>query len=256
MSLIDLLKGLFHLRKKVDVKKLPSQGIFYNDDFKIFIKKAKYEDILEYEKSYIKEELGYIVNKIKRVVEKNSVFSSGYEFSDIKSIDVLFLFLEIVKFTKGKEINIQYFDEESGEENSIEFSSQNFNYFTLSEEILKKYDSLKKEFNIEGFKFSLPSIGVENCTTNYLISKSCDEDAIKYNEYNYDFMFFLGNKKNITFIEIENLIQIFNEDIDIEDSKKIKKILKIFQPIQRYSLISGKKIIEMTSKIDLEKIWR
>jgi len=256
MSLVNLLKGLLNLQKVVDVKSLPSQGLFYNDDFEITIKKANIEDIIEYEHDYIKDDLGSIINKLKKVVEKNSIFSKGYEFNDLKSIDVVFLFLEIVRFTKGKAVSLTYFDDEIGKENAIEFSSNYFNYFIINEEMKKNYNESKKEFTIDGFKFSLPSIGVENCITNYLISKSDEHDAIKYNDYSYDFIFFLGNKRSITFNEIENLIQIFNEDIDIEDSKKIKKIVKLFQPIQKYSLKTGNKVIEITSKIDLEKIWK
>ena len=131
-----------------------------------------------------------------------------------------------------------------------------FNYFKLPKETLKNYDSENKEFVIDGFRYSLPSIGVENCITNYLISKSNEPDAIRYNNYNYDFIYFLKNKRSVSFQEIENLIQIFNEDIEIEDRKKIRKLIKSFQPIQKYSLKKGDKVIEINSKIDLEKIWK
>ena len=256
MNLVNLLKGLLNLQKKLEVKNLPSQGLFYNEDFEISIKKAQVEDIIEYEHNYIKDDLSVVISKLKKVVEKNSIFSNAYEFNDLKSIDIVFLFLEIVKFTKGKAVNLTYFDDELGKENMIEFSSNYFNYFRLNEEIMKHYEKSTREFLIDDFKFSLPSIGVENCITNYLISKSDENDAIKYNDYNYDFIFFLGNKRKINFEEIENLIQIFNEDLEIEDRKKIKKIVKIFQPIQRYSLKRGNKVIEINSKIDLEKIWK
>jgi hypothetical protein len=256
MNLVNLLKGLLNLQKKVDVKSLPSQGLFYNDDFEIIIKKADVGDIIEYEHDYIKDDLGLVITKLKKVVESNSIFSPGYTFNDIKSIDVVFLFLEIVRFTKGKAVNLQYFDDELGEEKNIEFSSNYFNYFRLPDDIIKHYNKDSKEFVIEDFKFSLPSIGVENCVTNYLISKSDDYDATKYNEFNYDFIFFLGNKRSINFNEIDNLIQIFNYDIEESDSKKLRKVIKMFQPIQKYSLKRGDKIIEINSKIDLEKIWK
>jgi len=256
MNLVNLLKGLLNLQKNVDVRSLPSQGLFYPEDFEITIKKANVEDIIEYEHNYIKDDLGLIINKLKKIVEKNSIFSEGYEFNDLKSIDIIFLFLEIVKFTKGKAVSLTYFDDELGKENMIEFSSNHFNYFRLDETMLKNYDKKSRQFIIEDFKFSLPSIGVENCVTNYLISKSDDHDAVKYNEYNYDFIFFLGNKRSVTFNEVDNLIQIFNYDIELEDRKKIKKIIKSFNPIQKYSLKRGNKIIEINSKIDLEKIWK
>jgi hypothetical protein len=256
MNLVNLLKGLLNLQKKVDIKSLPSQGLFYNDDFEIVIKKADVGDIIEYEHDYIKDDLGLVITKLKKVVEKNAIFSTGYSFNNLKSIDIVFLFLEIVRFTKGKAVSLTYFDDEKGKEIDIEFSSSYFNYFRLSEEVMKHYNKDSKEFIIEDFKFTLPSIGVENCLTNYLISKSDDLDANKYNSYIYDFIYFLGNKKNITFNEIDNLIQIFNYDIEESDSKKIRKVIKMFQPIQKYSLKRGDKVIEINSKIDLEKIWK
>lgn len=256
MNLVNLLKGLLNLQKKVDIKSLPSQGLFYNDDFEIIIKKADVGDIIEYEHDYIKDDLGLVITKLKKIVEKNSEFSLGYNFTDIKSIDVVFLFLEIVKFTKGKAVNLKYFDDELGEEKDIEFSSNHFNYFRLPDDVMKHYDKNTKEFIIDDFKFSLPSIGVENCVTNYLIDKSDEYDASKYNDYNYDFIYFLGNKKSITFYEIDNLIQIFNYDIEESESKKIRRVIKMFQPIQKYSLKKGNKVIEINSKIDLEKIWK
>jgi len=256
MNLVNVLKGLLNLQKKVDVKSLPSQGLFYKNDFEISIRKAKLEDIIEYEHEYIKDDLSSVITKLKKVVESNTIFSSGYTFNDIKSIDVVFLFLEIVRFTKGKAVNLKYFDDELGEEKDIEFSSNYFNYFRLSDDVMKHHNKETKEFIIDDFKFSLPSIGVENCVTNYLISKSDDYDVAKYNEFNYDFIFFLGNKRSVNFNEIDNLIQIFNYDIEESDAKKIRKVIKMFQPIQKYSLKRGDKIIEINSKIDLEKIWK
>ena len=171
MNLVNLLKGLLNLQKKIDIKTLPSQGLFYKDDFEITIKKADVEDIIEYEYNYIKDDLGSVIFKLKKVVEKNATFSSGYTFNDVKSIDIVFLFLEVVRFTKGKAVKLTYFDDELGEEKIIEFSSNYFNYFRLSEEVMEHYNKDSKEFIIEDFKFSLPSIGVENCVTNYLLKK-------------------------------------------------------------------------------------
>lgn len=256
MNLVNVLKGLLNLQRKVNVKSLPSQGLFYSDDFEITIKKADIEDIIEYEHNYIKDDLGLVITKLKKIVEKNAIFSTGYSFNDLKSIDIVFLFLEVVRFTKGKAVSLTYFDDEKGQEINIEFSSNYFNYFRIDNDVMKNYNTETKEFIIEDFKFTLPSIGVENCLTKYLVSKSDDSDVDKYSNYNYDFIYFLGNKKTITFNEIENLIQIFNYDIEESDSKKIRKVIKMFQPIQKYSLKRGDKIIEINSKIDLEKIWK
>jgi len=41
MNLSNLIKGLLNLEKEVNIKTLPSQGLFYKDDFKLKIKKAE-----------------------------------------------------------------------------------------------------------------------------------------------------------------------------------------------------------------------
>lgn len=250
----ELLKSLLKCEKKIEVNKLPSQGLFYNDDFELKIKKADLEDIIEYEKNYQKDDLGLIINKLKKIVEKNVIVSNGYDFLDIKSIDVVFLFLEIVKLTKGKPIYITLENELKGSTN-IEFTSENFNYFFINEKLMKSYNKLEKCFEIDGFKYKLPSIGVENSLTNFLMSKVYEPNADKYNYYFYDFTYFIGNKKRLTFSEIENLIQIFNFDIEEKEMDKVKSILKKFEPIQKYSLIKDGIIYDINSKIDLEKIW-
>ena len=256
MNLSDLIKGMLNLQKRIDPKILPSQGLFYKDDFEIFIKKADIEDIIEYEHNYIKDDIGCVINKLKKLVLKNTSFSSNYNFYDLKSIDIIFIFLEIVRFTNNKSISLKYFNDEIGQEEDIEFNSDHFNYFTIDEETMKYYDEENKQFVVNGYNFSLPSIGVENCMTNYLLDKSYEADALKYNSYNYDFTFFLSDKRQIKFEEIDNLITIFNFDLEESETKKIKKIVNHFQPIQKYSLRRGNRVIDISSKIDLEKIWK
>jgi hypothetical protein len=56
-----------------------------------------------------------------------------------------------------------------------------------------------------------------------------------YVGYKYDFTYFVGHKNLLHFDEVENLVQIFNFDMDEDELKKVK-IVEIFSPIQRYSL--------------------
>ena len=100
MSLSNILKGILNLQKKIDLKTLPSQGLFYKDDFELWIKKADVEDIIEYEYEYQKEDLGLVITRVKRIVERNTILSSGYTYFDIKSIDIVFLFCFIKKIFK------------------------------------------------------------------------------------------------------------------------------------------------------------
>ena len=254
--MIDFFRELFVKRIKLDTKILPSQGLFYKKDFEINIKKASKEDILDYEKNYVKDDIGTVIYLIKKIVEKNIKLSGGYVYEDIKSIDIIFIFLEIVKITKGKPINLMYFDKETDKEGKIEFGSKYFNYFQFTNKLLQNYSNEDRSFTINGYKYTLPSIGVENSLTNFLIVKSGEEDAFNYNNYTYDFTYFVGDKNNLKFKEIENLIQIFNFDMDKDEMKKMKEVIKTFLPLQRYSLKKDGRIVEMNSKINLEKIWK
>jgi hypothetical protein len=256
MNLLNLIKILLGSHKFIDVKKLPSMGLFYKEDFEIFINKATSEDIEEYEKDFNKKDIGLVITKIKKVVEKNTTLSKGYSFSDIKSIDVVFIFLEIVTMTNGRKIIFNYQDEITGKDETLAFSSETFNYVDINQNVMNLYDSKNKQFVISDYKFSLPSIGVENSLTSYLISISDRPDIMKYSKYNYDFTFFLGDKNEISHSEVENLIQIFNFDIEDSEKKKVKKIVTLFQPLQRYSLKKGDKVIEINSQLELETIWK
>jgi hypothetical protein len=256
LKLFEILSGLVNVKKDFDVRKLPSQGLFYNEDFKLQIKKADIKDIIIYENNYIKDDLGVIINEVKNIVKNNVIFKNGYSFDDLKSVDVIFLFLEIVKLTTGKNIEIQYVNEDNGKDEVIKFEISNFNYHNLPKYITKYYDSEKRQFLIDGYMFSLPSIGVENCLTNFLIKKSNLPNNLHYNDYSYDFTYFLGNKNSVSFDEVENLVQIFNFDLDEVEKNKVKRIIDIFQPLQKYSLLKDGKVIDINSKIDLEKIWK
>jgi len=256
MRLTYFIKRIFIKKKKVEIKNLPSQGLFYKDDFKISIKKVDIKEIVEYENNYDREDLGLVLGRLKRIVENNIILSNGYSFKNIKSIDVIYIFLEIVRFTKGKPVQLEYFNDEIGAIDKIDFDEKSFNYCRLSNEIMSDWDSNQKCFVINGYKFSLPSIGIENSLTNFLINKSYDEDSSNYNDYSYNFTYFLGDKEFLTFEEIENLIQIFNFDMEEDEVDKTDNLVRRFIPLQRYSLIKNNKVIEMSSKINLQEIWK
>lgn len=251
MGIVEIVKSLLIRYKKIEVKKLPSQGKFYKDDFQIKISKVEELDIKEYEKTYDKDNLYLVIESVKMIVRKNVILTSKYKFEDIKSIDIIFLFLEIVKFTKGKEIKVSFFNDDIKDFDFIEFGDKTFNYFDFS-----KYDNIDGEIIISDYRFSMPSIGVENCLTNFLIDKSPDKNSNKWNNYSYDFLFFTCNKNNLTFNEIENLVTIFNFDIDQSEQEKIRKIVKSFNSLISYSLQLNGKVIDIKSKLDLENIWK
>jgi hypothetical protein len=256
MRLINFIKGIFVKSKKIDIKNLPSQGLFYKEDFVITIKKVDIKEIVEYEKEYDRENLSLVLGRLKKIVENNIILSKGYSFNHIKSIDVIFIFLEIVKLTKNKPVQLEYFNDDIGLIDKIDFDEKSFNYCRLDEDIMSDWDSVERCFNRNGYKFTLPSIGIENSLTNFLIDKSYDENAGLYNEYSYTFTYFLMEKEFLNYDEIENLIQIFNFDMEQEEVDKTDDIVRIFIPLQKYSLKKNNKVIEMSSKINLGEIWK
>ncbi len=254
MGLGDILKDLLNITKKIPVETLPSTGLFYADDFDIVIEKADMEDIIEYEWEFDTTDVGSVISRVKKIVQKNTILPRGYSFKDIKSADIVFLFLEIVKLTNKKTINVEYVDR-FGVESVIPFGESSFNYIHISDEMMNTYDSDSKEFVMDGFKFSAPSIGIENSLTRFLIGMTKTNKISIYKDYNYDFIYFLGNKSVIGNDEIENLLQIFNNDLSESDQVNVNKIVNKFKQLSEYSLKNDEDIIEITSKINLGNIW-
>jgi hypothetical protein len=253
--MINKIFNFFIKIKKVNLKTLPSMGLFYKEGFEIKIKKASKKNIEEYESNYSNDDIGTVIYYIKKIVENNIILPKNFKFIDIKSIDVIFLFLEIVKFTKDKSIFLNYYDNLLDRNDKIEFCPENFNYFQLGN-LMDFYDYKKKCFFINDYKYTLPTIGVENSLTNFLIIKSSEEGSSIYNDYNYDFTHFVGHKNHLSYKEIENLIQIFNFDLDDSEMRKVRSIIESFSGMLKYSLSKDGKLVEMTSKINLQKIWR
>jgi len=254
-ALFDILGSVITGTTKIDINKLPTQGYFYHKDFEVKIKKAKIEDIIEYEYNFKPDDILEIIDIIKNFVRKNVEFSKNYKFEDLKSIDIVFIFLQIVKLTNNKPIKISYFDSLTKKPIEIEFDHKLFNYFNF-ENYTKCHIPEIGAFEIDGYKFSMPSIGVENCLTNFLLRRINSEKAPYYNDQSYDFLFFLGDKNYLSDKEIENLITIFNEDIDDTEKENIKSIISKFNNLIGYSIRVDNKIIDLKSNLDLENIWK
>jgi len=255
MGISSIVAQLLNEQRRIDIKSLPSQGLFYKEDFKIWIKKANVEDIIRYEYNY-KKSIESIIYRVKKIAKKNIVLSKNYIYEDIKSIDIIYLFFEIVKFTSKKDIKVDYFNTVQGSNDEVTFDNDTFNYLEISNETMFKYDEESREFVIDGFRYSLPCIGIESCLTNFLVKKSNTTGSKKYEEYSYSFIYFLGHKSDINDEEIDNLVEIFNNDISDEDKVKINNIVSDFSDLAKYSLKKDNQVIDISSKIDLEKIWK
>jgi len=252
VEIYNILRNLITQTKKIKNEILPSQGLFYPDDFSIRIKKAEVEDIIEYELNFDKDNLVSVIECIKSIVRKNVILNGDWSYEDIKSIDTIFIFLEIVKYTNNKEITINVTSDDSKKTpNDVIFGSQTFNYFDFSPYVFKDNQIL-----LNDYMYSLPSNGIEESLNSFFKKKIEENDVDKWLNYNHDFIFFCGNKRNLTHEEIENLILIFNNDIDDSEKENINKIVNTFSKVINYSFKVKSKTFNIKNKIDLKNIWR
>lgn len=255
MQLFTILKGLLSTKKKIELETLPSCGVFYNEDFEIHIRRATMDEIVDYEVNLNIQNFYSVLESIKKIVRDCTSYSKNYTYEDLKSIDVVWIFMEIVKYTNNSPITIDYFDKSEEKIKNIEVSVENFNYFKY-QKYLNKYNKEERCFEINGYKFTLPTSGVENSLTKFLSENSNNSKYKKYLDYDYSFIYFLGQRNKLDSDEIKNISHIFNEEMDRYESEKVANIIQQFSKWPRYTFKVGKKVYEITSKIDLKNIFR
>lgn len=249
-KIIDILHSFFSYKHyiEIDINDLPSMGIFYPDDFIMKISKTSKSDIEYYIDNYVYDDFISILKGIKRIISNNIRLSDGYIFSNILSIDILYLFIEIVKLTTGRDIYII----DNGI--NIKFCSDNFNYFEIDDNFKNKFDNDSKDFVYKGFRYSLPTTGVESSITRFLYEMSEQNKLEEFSHVSYDFLYFLGGRTTLKNDEIKNLITIFNDDISEMDKKITSEIVANFRKFSEYTLRGSNSIITLDS-IDLKNIW-
>lgn len=253
MKINNILSNILNSYKKIEVNKLPSRGLFYYSDFNISIKRANIKDIEDYERNFT-QDINLIIMKVQKIVENNVILENGYKFEDIKSIDIIYIFFEIVKFSNKKPIYISYFNEIEMIEKKITFEHYNF-YYSPMDHLMKYYNSKDRQFDIGGYSYTLPTIGVENSVSNILLNNTND-DFINFNGLSYNFFYFLKHKNSLTEEEMINLLKIFNYDIEPNELKIIDDIIEKFQDMQKYFLKDGDYLVDVNSEMNLKDIWK
>lgn len=251
--MFNLLKRRKKL-KKIDTSKLPSRGLFYNDDFEIWIEKCDKDYIKEYKSQLDTTNLSKILKRITRVIVDHTSYSKGYSYRNIISIDLFFIFLEIVKYTNNKSIIIKHYDKDKGLEVGIELNEKTFDYFK-TDKIIKSYNDKEKCFELNGYMLSPPTIGVEEDLTNFLNAISSIPGSEKYNDYNYNFLYVLGGETSMDIKKLKNLVQIFNNDITKEESEKLQDAVDKILPLLKYQLIYNNESVPISYKLDLSTIF-
>jgi hypothetical protein len=250
-DIIDMLSTV----QRIDVKKLPSMGLFYKDDMRITIKKAEPVHQVTYLQGIDVTDSMSVSQGIKYIVKNCSTFSKGYTFHDLRSCDIMFIFLKIVSFTNGKPLVVTHLSKNTRTAKKVEFNEDNFNYFKIPEDIMKKYDSVNKVFFVDRYGYSPPTVGVESCLTYFFMNAHMYENADFFENAEYDFLYFLRDKTSLDYSEIENLVWAFNHDLDDVEQTKVKKIVEMFKGFTDYSLLCGDEKVSLASKIDLGDVW-
>lgn len=90
----DIITSLVLRTKEINIKQLPTQGYFYPSDFELSIKRASLDDIFLYNFNYVKDDISVILSETKRIISNNIIVNKKYKYEDIKSNDLLYIFLK------------------------------------------------------------------------------------------------------------------------------------------------------------------
>tara|TARA_X000000368_G_C22879814_1_gene644761 strand:+ start:77 stop:847 length:771 start_codon:yes stop_codon:yes gene_type:complete len=255
MNIFGIINKFKNKPKKINVKELPSRGFFYKDDFDIYITKCSKDYINQYKKNIDTTNISKILKRVTRVIIDHTSYSKGYSYKNIISIDLLFIFLEIVKHTNDKDIFLNHYDDIKKENIKIKLNEETFDYYQPNEKIMSHYNNKEKCFELNGYMVSSPTTGVEEDLTQFLNSISSIPGSEKFNGYNYNFLYVLGNKTSIEISELTNLIQIFSEDITKEEKNNLQKAIDKIMPIQKYKILYNGDSIPISAKLDLSVIF-
>jgi hypothetical protein len=247
MDIFKIFDSLLNKEKELDLKKLPSMGIFYKDDFSIKIRKTNKIDIKKYTDNFEKNVI-VILNNIKILVNNSITLPQTYTINDIKSIDIMYIFFKIVEYTTGNDIPIIHKGNRIG-------LIENFYNFEIPEECNKYYNKEDRQFVIDDWRFSLPCIGIEKCVTEFLLKKDIVGQSIFYTGLNWNFMYFLSNKSYLSDDEIENLLTIFSKELSDEDKKITNDIIEKFSGFMKYKIKYGNELISIDNNIELHYIF-
>tara|TARA_R110000772_G_C13305840_1_gene439332 strand:- start:4107 stop:4892 length:786 start_codon:yes stop_codon:yes gene_type:complete len=247
MDLQILISSLFNKKKNqhsLNVKRLPSQGYFYPDDLEIYIEKGNIDDQIVYYHGIDNSNIFGFISTIKSILSKKIEFNyTDFTFDRLRAIDVFFIFIEFVKYSTNKKI---FFS-------GIEFCHENFVHFNFNQ-FEDQYNREDLSFTFNEWMFSLPSIGIETSLSKFSYEISIKGQSDEYKDKNYNLIYFLGDKTELSYEGMVNLVELF-EDLDKEHQNQINSIVEKFSKAGLYFLIEmGKKSIRVNPTM-LKEIW-
>lgn len=175
--------------QKIDVKTLPTGGLFYPEDVDIKVRAANGGEIKHWS-TMSDEDISSIDGIIDYVIEKCLLIKggNGMNWRDIKEIDRFYLLLCIREFTFPDGENNLLVPISEGKE--IPMMKEMIDYIDIPSNIMEHYSAEERCFsfklkNNSVIKMYIPSIGVKMWLSNYVRTKEesqqgYDRDFIKY----------------------------------------------------------------------------
>ena len=233
-----------HKYKNINIKSLPSQGYFYPKNLKILIYAGNSDDHSYFLKNLLNSNIFGIIEIVKKILKKKIKISpKNFNFNELKAIDIFYIFIEFIKITTNETV---YFG-------GIEFKSENFMYFNF-EDYSEHYDPIKREYVFEGWKFSLPSIGIESSLNKFSHEITIRGELQKYQNSNLNLIYFLGKETELNYQGMINIINIM-EELSAEDEEYINSIVKKFNNANVYILVTEGRDPVKISPTMIKEVW-
>ena len=199
----DVAKEAAELRKtgqlnylgwqELDIKSLPSKGLFYPEGTKIYVRAAtggeiKHWSTMNVEKfEEVDAHINYVIEKCCRISIPNDEYMGG-SWKDLNDIDRLYILFAIRDFTFPVGNNELMFNISENEQ--IPIIKDNIDFINFPEELMKYYDEHDRCFKLR-FKngkvinLYITTLGVGNWLKNYITQKQqareqVDQDFLMY----------------------------------------------------------------------------
>lgn len=230
LNLEELIEcGYIH----IDKSKLPTKGLFYSDDLEIFAKGLTKKELFDFYNIFSYENVNtdrlYKTMVLYSLLKKGLKFTKKFNYKYIKTYDVLYLSLFIINLSidGGALINPNY-DLFKNVIHSISYDKMIENLYDFNLEVSSFdnyqifYDKKKKSYNIDGYLYCPPSIGLNMSLINILsVNENINPTAIIFSNFQK------YNKNSIKENDLLNM-SILYESYPDNELKKLFHINSIF----------------------------
>jgi len=176
---------------KINIKDLPTQGLFYPADTEIAIRSASTQEIRHWstlqedDLSALDDMLNYVIERCCTVKVPGNQLSS---WKDIKEVDRFYLLLAIRErtFVKGENV----LQVKVSETKKIDVVKDMVDYITFDDRLMSYYNPEKRTISLKfktgkTLEVNLPSVGVTNWLKNYINRKQRQQEAFDQDFLNF-----------------------------------------------------------------------